>query len=96
MKFLLTIKGKRLFAEVEETKEVDVEVGCGVRFMFHNTKYSGLGEIVEIDEPGRRIRILAPGLNTWIELEAIRDVITGDDLKNARLQNLIDHGMTES
>ncbi len=96
MKCLITVKGMRVFTEVEETREVEIAIGCGVRFIFHGTKYSGLGEVVEIDEPGRRLRLTAPGLNTWVDLEAVRDVVSKDDLYNSRLQNQIDYSIIES
>jgi hypothetical protein len=97
MKMKLSVTGSRgLDTNVTLEKEVDVVVGCGVRFLLHNTRYSVLGEIKEIDEAGQRLFVESPQYKDWVGFDGVRDIISRDELYNSRLQNQIDHGILES
>lgn len=96
MKVIIKSEGIRGVDEKVQTEvEKDMEVGSGIRFLLHNTRYSITGEVVEIEAETRRVRVKSPQFNDWIGFDAIRDIISRDDLTNNRLQAQIDHGITE-
>lgn len=96
MKVIIKSEGIRGLDEKVQTEvEKNMEIGSGIRFLLHNTRYSITGEVVQIDSEKSLVLVKSPQFNDWIGFEAIRDIIDRDDLTNNRLQAQIDHGITE-
>lgn len=95
MKVQFVINGYKGLEKIETIVEKDLYVGCGVKFLLHNTLFSVTGKVVEIDPVDRRLRVQSPQFSDWIGFDAIRDIIDKDTLYNDRLQAQIDHGIVE-
>lgn len=95
MKVQLKIEGTRGFETVSDVVEKDMEVGSGIRFLLHNTRYSINGEVMEINAEERLVRVKSPQFHDWIGFDAIRDIVSRDTISNDSLQAQIDHGITE-
>lgn len=94
MEITITVVGRKMTSEGEVTVEAKTQkvigLGCGIKYELEGTRFLQLGRCLEINEPDQMVCVESELGTAWINVSAIKDVISKDDLANSTLQNLID------